>query len=100
MTRNVRKENYTRSRFRNKFCKNPAKENEKLYKKQRSKCVVFGRKCVKEYFHNMADNNFVTNKNFWNFIRPFLINKGSLNSGEIMLRKENKAITETKEIVQ
>ena len=28
MTRNLRKEIYTRSRFRNKFCKNPAKENE------------------------------------------------------------------------
>ena len=32
MTRNLRKEIYTRSRFRNKFCKNPTKENEKLYK--------------------------------------------------------------------
>ena len=29
-TRNLRKEIYTRSRFRNKFCKNPTKENEKL----------------------------------------------------------------------
>ena len=28
MTRNLRKEIYTRSRFRNKFCKDPAKENE------------------------------------------------------------------------
>ena len=27
MTRNLRKEIYTRSRFRNKFCKNPTKEN-------------------------------------------------------------------------
>ena len=30
MTRNLRKEIYTRSRFRNKFCKNPTKGNEKL----------------------------------------------------------------------
>ena len=32
MTRNPRKENYTRSRFRkfrNKFCKNPTKESKK-----------------------------------------------------------------------
>ena len=35
-----------------------------------------------------------------NFIRPFLINKESLNHCEIMLRKENKIITDTKEIVQ
>ena len=90
MTRNLREETCTRSRFRNKFCKNPTKENEKLYKKQRSKCVLgdaLRRKCIKEYFHNITDNNIVTNKIFWNFIRPFRINKGSLNSCEIMLRK-------------
>ena len=33
MNRNIRKEFYTRRRFRNKFCKNPNKENEKLCKK-------------------------------------------------------------------
>ena len=48
----------------------------------------------------MTDNNIVTNKIFLNFIRPILINKGSLNSCEIMLRKKNKTITDTKEIVQ
>ena len=62
MARNLRKEIYIRSRFRNKFCKNPTKENEKLYKKQRNKSVALRRKCVKEYFHNMTDNNIVTNK--------------------------------------
>ena len=64
MNRNPRKEIYTRSRFRNKFCKTPTKENEKLYKKQRNKCVALRRKCMKEYFHNIADNNIVTNNNF------------------------------------
>ena len=86
MTRNLREEIYTRNRFRNKFCKN-SEGNEKLYKKQRNKCVSLRRKCIKKYFHNITDNNIVTNKNFWNFIRPFLINKGSLSSCEIMLRK-------------
>ena len=80
MTRNLRKQIYTRSSFRNRFCKNPTKENEKLYKKQRNKCVALRRKCMKEYFHNISNNNIVTNKNFWNFIRPFLVNKGLLNS--------------------
>ena len=84
MTRNLRKENYTRRRFRNKFCKNTTIENERLYKKQRTKCVALRRKCIKEYFHNTTDNNIVRNKIFWDFIRPFLINKGSLNSCKIM----------------
>ena len=55
MTRNLRKDIYTRSKFRNKFCKNPTKENEKL--KQINKCVALRRKCIREYFHNIADNN-------------------------------------------
>ena len=33
----------------------------------------------KKYFHNVSNNNIVSNKTFWNFIRPFLVNKGSLN---------------------
>ena len=64
MTRNLRRQIYTRSRFRNKFCKDPTKENEKLCKKQRNKCVAFTRICIKEYFHNITYNNIVTNKKF------------------------------------
>ena len=40
MTRNLRKQIYTRSSFRNGFCKNPTKENEKLYKKQKKPNVL------------------------------------------------------------
>ena len=61
LTRNLRKKIYTRSRFRNKFCKNATKENEKLYKKQRNKCVTLRRKCIKEYFRNKSHSNIVTN---------------------------------------
>ena len=55
---------------------------------------------MKQYFHKISNNNIDTNKNFWNFIRPFLVNKGLLNSSEIMLRKEKRIITDIKEIVQ
>ena len=100
MTRILWKEIYTISRFRNKFCKNPTKENEKLYKKQRNKCVTLRRKCIKQYFRNISSSSVVTNKTFWNFIRHFLVNKGSLNSCEIILKKEQKIINDTKKIVQ
>ena len=100
ITINLRKEIYTRNRLGNKFCKNPIKENEKLYKKQRNICVALKMKCIKEYFHNISNNNAVTNRKVWNFIRPFDVNKGLLNSSEIMLRQKNKIFTNTKEIVQ
>ena len=100
ITINLRKEIYSRNRLGNKFCKNPIKENEKLYKKQRNICVALKMKCIKEYFHNISNNNAFTNRKVWNFIRPFDVNKGLLNSSEIMLRQKNKIFTNTKEIVQ
>ena len=57
MTRNLRKETYTRDRYMNKFYKNRNIENEKLYK---------------------------------NRGKTFLVNKGSLNSSEIVIRKLKK----------
>ena len=40
MTKEFRKAIYNRSRLRNKFCKIPTEENEKLHRKQRSKCAA------------------------------------------------------------
>ena len=51
------------------FVKIQIKKMKKLYKKQK-KCVAPRRKCIKEYFHHISDNNIVTDKDFWNFIRP------------------------------
>ena len=59
--------------------------------------LPLGEKRIKEYFRN---SNIAINKHFWNFIRSFLKSKGSLNSCEIMLRKEKKIIIDIKEIVQ
>ena len=39
MTKEFRKARYNRSRLRNKFRKIPSEENEKVYEKQRNKCV-------------------------------------------------------------
>ena len=100
MPRNLRKEIYTRSRFRNKCFKNFTRENQNLCKKQRNKCVALRRKCIKEYFQNISNNNIVTNKSFWSFVRRFLVKKGLLISSKVMLRKEKKTIIDTKEIVQ
>ena len=47
INREFRKEIYKRSRLRNKFWKDPSKENEFLFKTQRNKCVSLRRKCIK-----------------------------------------------------
>ena len=46
MNKELRKAIYTRSRLRNRYFKNPTKENETPYKKQRNKCVWLRRKSI------------------------------------------------------
>ena len=50
MNKELRKANYTRSRLRNRYFKNPTKENETSYKKQRNKCVSLRRKSITQHF--------------------------------------------------
>lgn len=45
-----------------KFRKDCTKENKKLYKKQRNKCVAYRRKCVEENFNTITDNKTFGNK--------------------------------------
>ena len=100
VSKELRKAIYTRSRFRNRFLENPDEINSKLYKQQRNKCVSIRRKAIKHYFSNITSNGMITNKNFWKAIKPFLTNKGCLENSDIMLRDDEKMITDEKKLVQ
>ena len=54
MNKELRKAIYARSRLRNKFCKSLSKENEALYKRQRSKYVSLRRKSIKKCFNGIT----------------------------------------------
>ena len=96
ITRDLRKAIYTRSKLRNKFIKNPTEVNEKLYKRQRNECVLTRKKSIKQYFSNITSKGIVTNREFWKTMKPFLTNKGCLDNCDIMLRGDNKMITDDK----
>ena len=55
---------------------------------------------MKEYFRSIFHNNIVTNKKFWNSVRPVLASKGSLFSCKIIIKKESKIINDIKKIVE
>ena len=82
VSKELRKAIYTRSRFRNRFLKNPDEIYSKLYKQQRNKCVSIRRKSIKHYFSNITSNGIITNKNFWKATKPFLTNKGYLKNSD------------------
>ena len=76
MNKEFRKAIYTRTRLKNKFLKNPAEQNELMFKKQRNICVSLRRKSIKNHLKKITQKGITTNKDFWNFAKPFLTNKG------------------------
>ena len=100
MTKELKKEIYTRSKLKNKYNRNPTEENKATYKKQRNKCLSLRRKAIKVYFKNVTKTDVRTNKDFWKLIKPFLTNKGFLENAEIMLAEKDNIVTEEKELVR
>ena len=49
---------------------------------------------------NITSNGIITNKKFWKAIKPFLTNKGCLEISDIMLRDDEKMITDEKKLAQ
>ena len=91
---------YTRSKLRNKFIKNPTEVNEKLCKRQRNKCVLIRKILIKQYFSNIKSKGIVIYREFWKTMKPFLTDKGCLDNCDIMLRGDNKMITDDKRLAK
>ena len=100
MNREFQKEIYVRSRLRNKYWVEPSAENKAAYKKQRNKCVKIRRKSIKRYMDKVSEKGMETNKSFWNFIKPFMTNKGMVASNDITLIEGKNVITDEYEISQ
>ena len=100
VSKELRKDIYTRSRLRNRYLKNPDEINLKLYKQQRNMCVSIRRKSNKHCFSNITRNAIISNKTFWEAIKPFLTNKGCLEYSHIILRDDEKMITDGKKLLQ
>ena len=101
MNRDLRKGIYTRSRLQKKLKKYASRENETKLKQQRNKCVSLRKKAIRNHFKNATSNGLVSNQDFWNLVKPCLSNKGGgLHGTDITLVKEDKIITDDKELVK
>ena len=100
ISKEMRKAIYTRSRLRNKFCKNPSEENERKYKRQRNLFLSLRHKAIKQYFSNITSKGIVTNKEFWKTIKPFLTNKGCLENSDIMLINDDEMVADDKTLAK
>ena len=89
-----------RSRLRNKYWVEPSAENKAAYKNQRNKCVKIRRKSIKRYIDKVSEKGIKTNKSNWNFIKPFMTNKGMVARNDITLIEGKNVITDEYEISQ
>ena len=54
----------------------------------------------KKYMDQVSEKDIETNKSFWNFIKPFITNKGMVGSNDITLIEGMNVITDEYEISQ
>ena len=55
---------------------------------------------MKNHFKEATQNGTLSNKEFWNFVKPFLSNKGALASSDISLVKNDTVITNDQELTE
>ena len=84
----------SQNKYRNKY---RTEDNWANYKKQRNFCVNLLRKTKTEYFEKLNVKYLTKNRKFWKTIKAFFSNKG-LTSNKLMLKENNRIITEEKEL--
>ena len=89
MTKAYSKAIVQRTRFRNKFLKNPNDQNKLLYNKQRNYCVSLLRKEKKEYFARLNEKDITDNRKFWHTVKLFLSDKVKSREAIILVDNEN-----------
>ena len=55
---------------------------------------------IKSYFQDVTKKGLVTNKSFWNFVKPFLTNESCHAQSDIMLIDDGKVIVEKSDLVE
>ena len=85
MNKNLSKVIMTKSRIRNKYLKRSSRENFLAFKSIKNKCNNLLKKSKKKYFLENANEGSVSSKLFWNTVKPFISDKGTLSNDSIII---------------
>ena len=97
MNKELSKVIMNKSRLRNNYLEQTSRENVLAYKKVKNKCNTLTRKTQKRYFEYVAKNrNFATSKTFWNKVRPFITNKGTISNENVKTKAAENQNIKTK----
>ena len=90
-----------RSMLKTNYQKHPTPENRLRYTQQRNICVSIRRNAIRNYFNLVTINGgSMTNKAFYDIVKPYLTNKGALVNNDITIVKDGKLISENFEIAE
>ena len=90
ITKQLSKAIMNRSKLRNRYIKWPSREHFLDYKKAKNTCINLNKFAKKSYFDKVTRKGFVSNKAFWNTVKPFLTNKGSLQTENVTVTDNSK----------
>ena len=88
---------FLRTRFRNRFLKNPTDENRLVFTRQRNFCVSLLRKEKEQYFAKLNVKNITDNRKFWQTVKLFLSEENK-SSEKITLLKNEETISDEVEV--
>ena len=88
MTKELRKSIMGRSRLQNKYLKYPSREHFVNMKKIKNKFSSICRKSKIKYLKRSTEKDISSSKQFWNFVKPFLKNKGCMSNDLYLLGME------------
>ena len=100
MTKELRKGIIDRSRLRNKYLKYSSTENFVNMKKIKNKCNSTCRKSKIKYLKRSTEKGISSSKQFWNFVKPFLTNKGSMSNDFISMKNGDAFIDKESKLVE
>ena len=83
----------------NQYRKRPTPANWELYRLQRNLKVTIRREAINAYFNDKCAEG-AKNTDFWPTIKPFLANKGAGGQSTIMVRVNDKIITDPAHVSQ
>ena len=97
MNKNLRRASRDKARLHRKFKKYPNQENWEKYRKQRNKTTTIRKMAIRDYFQNKCKGG-QSNPDFWKTVKPFLTNKGSVSSNNVMIQTDDSIETRPEEV--
>ena len=88
MPKTFTKATVQRTRFRNKFLKNPTDQNKLIYIKKRNFCFSSEKR---EYFAKLNEKVITNNRKFWHTVKPSLSDKVKSRETITLINNENIA---------